>query len=56
MVRISEKVNLVRVKSQSGCFVNEITGERADTGSLSDAGPICQNILQLRIEASLLFK
>ena len=30
--------------------------ERADTGSLSDAGPICQNTLQLRIKASLLFK
>ena len=57
IVRVSEKLNHVRVNGQSGCFVNEMAGERADEGSLSDAGPIYKlNISHLCDEAAMKLK
>ena len=53
----SKKVILIKVKSDAGCFLNEMADERAEKGRLSNAAPIFPGpnkygSLQLRIKAS----
>ena len=54
---MSEKVILINVKGHSGCFLNEMANERAETSLLSDADPIYHGhskyaSLQLRWKAA----
>ena len=49
--------NSIKAKSYAGCFLNEMAGERAEKGRLSDAAPIFPapneyGSLQLRMYAS----
>ena len=36
----SQKMTLIKVESHAGCFLDEMAGERAEKGRLSEAVPI----------------